>query len=153
MFDSLKALFSGETAAEDGDAAPRIDQRLAEAALMFHVIAADGRITEAERQRMESALQSEYGLSDEETAELYRAARSAEREAVDLFRFTNILKRKLDREQRIAIIERLWELVFADGELHELEDNVVWRIAKLIEVETPDRIAMKQRVRNRLGAP
>ena len=46
----------------------------------------------------------------------------------------------------------MWEIVFADGHLHELEDNVVWRIAKLLEVENADRIAMKQRVREKRGA-
>ena len=47
------------------------------------------------------------------------------------------------------MIERPWEMVFADGELHEFEDNVVWRVAQLLHVESPDRIAMKQRVRER----
>jgi uncharacterized tellurite resistance protein B-like protein len=44
----------------------------------------------------------------------------------------------------------MWEMVFADGKMHEFEDNIVWRIAQLLEVETQDRIAMKQRVRARL---
>ena len=42
-------------------------------------------------------------------------------------------------------------MVYADGELHELEDNVVWRIAELIHVERNDRIALRQRVETRRG--
>jgi uncharacterized tellurite resistance protein B-like protein len=98
---------------------------------------------------MESILRGEYGLSAEEMDALYEAAREADHEAVDLYRFTSTLKSHIDREERIAIIERMWEMVFADGVMHEFEDNVVWRIAQLLEVETPDRIAMKQRVRAR----
>lgn len=151
MFDALKRLFGEDSPGNDGIEAAFADDdmRLAEAALMFHVIASDGKVTDEERERMESLLTAEYGLSSDEMKTLYAAAREAEHEAVDLYRFTSTLKAQFDRDQRIALIERMWEMVFADGVMHEFEDNVVWRIAQLLEVETPDRIAMKQRVRAR----
>jgi len=150
MIDILKSLFSADKESENepivfGDN----DLRLAEAALMCHVIAADGKITQEETARMSSLLKEQYGLSDAEFEELFSAARKADLESVDLYRFTSLLKKHLDREQRIGIIEHLWEMVFADGKMHEFEDNVVWRAAQLLEVETQDRIAMKQRVRAR----
>lgn len=151
MFDTLKTLFAGKEEALPKPAFDGPDSRLAEAALMFHVIVADGVVDESEKARMLSVLKGEYELDDDKLDELFEAARLAESEAVDLYRFTSLLKREFDRDQRIALVERMWEMVFADGHLHELEDNVVWRIAKLLEVETADRIAMKQRVRERRG--
>jgi uncharacterized tellurite resistance protein B-like protein len=152
MFDLLKNLLSDDSAVEaEAEAAfPADDQKLAEAALMFHVIAADGEITDAEEARMKQLLSERYDLSGAEFSALYKAAQKADAEAVDLYRFTSLLKARLDRDQRIAIIEHMWEMVFADGKMHEFEDNIVWRIAQLLEVETQDRIAMKQRVRARL---
>ena len=38
----------------------------------------------------------------------------------------------------------MWDVVYADGELHELEDNTLWRVAELIGVDRRDRIAMRQ---------
>lgn len=151
MFDILKNFFNDERSGKDDAGINQVfdDQRLAEAALMFHVIAADGRITDEEQARMKEILTGQYDLSESEFARLFAAARDADNEAVDLYRFTSLLKSRLDRNQRIAIIEHMWEMVFADGKMHELEDNVVWRIAQLMEVETQDRIAMKQRVRAR----
>lgn len=150
MFDILKSMFSESSANSDSlEAFAANDQRLAEAALMFHVIAVDGEITPEERSRMDALLGSLYDLSEEQLVDLYERAEKADRDSVDFYRFTSLLKKKLDRDQRIGVIERLWELVFADGKIHEFEDNVVWRIAQLLEVETPDRIAMKQRVRKR----
>jgi uncharacterized tellurite resistance protein B-like protein len=151
MFDLLRNFFSDERSGSEDAGVNRIanDQQLAEAALMFHVIAADGRITDAEQARMKEILIGQYDLSEGEFSQLFAAAREADGEAVDLYRFTSLLKARLDRNQRIAIIEHMWEMVFADGKMHELEDNVVWRIAQLMEVETQDRIAMKQRVRAR----
>lgn len=151
MFDLLKNLFADEVAgkAETSTALGPDDFQLAEAALMFHVMAADGDIRDEERARMKELLVSQYDLSDVQFNELFEAARQADAEAVDLYRFTSILKARLDRDERIGIVEHMWEMVFADGKMHEFEDNVVWRIAQLLEVETQDRIAMKQRVRAR----
>ena len=52
---------------------------------------------------------------------------------------------------RILLVEDLWEMVYADGELHEFEDNVVWRVAELLGVEARHRMMLKQRVKDRLG--
>jgi len=38
-------------------------------------------------------------------------------------------------------------------EAHELEDNVVWRVAELVGVESRDRILMRQKVREGRGLP
>ncbi|MCC0022497.1 MAG: TerB family tellurite resistance protein [Nitratireductor sp.] len=153
MFEALKSLFGAddETNANGSLFGGPDDVRLASAALMFHVINADGVITDDERARMKSVLESEFSLSSDEVDQLYQAAQDADSEAIDLYRFTSTLKRQFDHAERIKVVENLWEMVFADGELHELEDHVLWRIAELLEIERNDRIALKQRVRERHG--
>ncbi len=69
----------------------------------------------------------------------------ADKEAIDLYAFTSVLKRHLDAEARKAFIGMMWEIVYADGELHELEDNTVWRVAELIGVESRDRIEARRK--------
>ena len=46
-------------------------------------------------------------------------------------------------------MEDLWEMVYADGEMHEAEDNVVWRVAELLGITSDKRIALKVRVKRR----
>ena len=75
------------------------------------------------------------------------AAEAADREAVDLYGFTSVLKRQLDEKDRERIVEMMWELVFADGKVHEFEDNLVWRAAELLGVSSQARIRLKQAVR------
>ena len=77
---------------------------------------------------------------------LAKAGEKADNEAIDLYAFTSVLKRHLDAEARKAFIELMWEIVYADGEVHELEDNIVWRVAELIGVESRDRIEARRRV-------
>ncbi len=43
----------------------------------------------------------------------------------------------------------MWEIVFADGEVHEFEDNVVWRVAELLGVSSRDRIRLRKRIEGR----
>jgi uncharacterized tellurite resistance protein B-like protein len=40
----------------------------------------------------------------------------------------------------------MWELVYADGQVSEFEDNVVWRAADLLAVSSRDRLDLKHRV-------
>jgi uncharacterized tellurite resistance protein B-like protein len=46
----------------------------------------------------------------------------------------------------------MWELVYADGQVSEFEDNVVWRAADLLGVSARDRIDLKHRVAGRQSA-
>jgi len=71
---------------------------------------------------------------------------AAEREAVDLYRFTSVLKRRTTEEERVRIIENLWEIVFSDGKSHEFEENLVWRVAELLGVHRQERLARKRAV-------
>ena len=73
------------------------------------------------------------------------AGGEADDEAVDLYAFTSVLKRHLDEKARIEFVGLMWEIVFADGELHELEDHTLWRIAELIGVDRRDRILQRQK--------
>ena len=147
MFDRiltfLKELPSGE--AEKRKAPGAEDPRVAAAALMYHVMDADGVRHDAEWERMKEILGEAYGLSGEALDRLVAAGGEADENAVDLYAFTSVLKRHLDAEARIEFIGLLWEVVFSDGELHELEDHTLWRIAELIGVDRRDRILARQK--------
>ncbi|MET3661621.1 TerB family tellurite resistance protein [Aquamicrobium ahrensii] len=122
------------------------DPRVAAAALLYHVMNVDGVRQDAEWERLKAVLGESYSISGAELDELALAGEQADREAVDLYAFTSVLKRHLDVEGRKAFITLMWEIVFADGELHELEDNTVWRVAELLDVERQDRIAARRKV-------
>ncbi|MBO6813716.1 MAG: TerB family tellurite resistance protein [Rhizobiaceae bacterium] len=121
-------------------------KQLAEAALMYHVIAVDGVVRENERIRLAEILGNQFELAENQLQNLLSEAKEAEQEAIDLYAFTSVLKRGLSYEDRTSIIENLWEMVFADGVIHELEDNVVWRVAELLGVDSRDRMLLKQSV-------
>lgn len=153
MLDRLKAFLNSLSDHPRNRAPQADDPRVAAAALMFRVVDADGVRDEAERRRLADMLAGTYALSGGELDRVLEAGEEADREAIDLFAFTSVLNRALDEAAKIEFIGILWELVYADGELHELEDNLVWRVAELIGVSPRDRVLARQRVRDARGLP
>ncbi len=120
------------------------DPRVAAAALLFHVMNADGVRQDSEWDRVKQLLAETYNLSGADLDALVTAGEKADNEAIDLYTFTSVLKRHLDEEERIAFIRLMWDIVYADGVVHELEDNTLWRVAELIGVDRRDRVLARQ---------
>jgi len=152
MFERIAAFLKELNASPDENDGgfSRDDPRLAAAALMYHVIGADGVYSDVEMDRLGDLLQENYALDDETLSRLVAAARAADREAVDLYQFTSVLMRSLSGDERLKFIELLWEIVYSDGENHELEDNLVWRVAELLGVDGRDRVLLRQAVQARV---
>jgi uncharacterized tellurite resistance protein B-like protein len=120
--------------------------RLAATALLIHVVSLDGEPSQAEQQKLHSLIESHFGLDRGSADRLIAAATRVEGEAVDLYHFTSVIMREVDDAGRLRIVEMMWELVYADGEVTEFEDNVVWRASDLLGVSARDRIELKHRV-------
>ena len=135
-----------QQSAEEGETFDETDHRLAIAALLVHAISIDGIVEEAEKTTIRAILKREYDFSDEQTSTLIAEARERDNEAVDLYTFTSVLKRALDADGRKRSIEMLWEIVYADGEVHEFEDNMVWRVAELLGVSRRERLRLKKQI-------
>lgn len=148
MLAAIRQFFDRLT--DDGNAVDMGEEevRLAVAALLYHVTAVDGVVTPAERAMLGDLLKSTFELDAQSTRSLVEAAETADDEAVDLFHFTSLLKQRLSVADRERIIEMMWRLVFADGGMHEFEENVVWRVAELLAVPSDVRIRLKLAVRD-----
>jgi uncharacterized tellurite resistance protein B-like protein len=94
-------------------------------------------------------IEERFGLDPKAAAELIATAEQSDREAVDFYHFTSVLKRALDDDGRQKIVEMLWDIAYADGVADEFEENTIWRIAELLGVSTRDRVLLRQRVAGR----
>ena len=141
MFDALSKLF----ARPEADTAPP-DARLSVATLLVHLAAVDGMVSADERRTISAVLEKRYGLTDDQVRKLVAEATRRDAESVDFYRFTSALAR-LPEDERTGIIREMWQVVYADGQNHELEDNMVWRVAELIGVSTRQRTLLRREVR------
>jgi uncharacterized tellurite resistance protein B-like protein len=122
------------------------DYRLAAAALLVHAAAIDGEMSQRERDKLHAVIKLRFALNDQAADELIAKATEAEHESVDLYHFTRQLNRSLDEPGRARVIEMMWEIVFADGQRDELEDNLLWRAADLLGVSPRERIELRRRI-------
>jgi uncharacterized tellurite resistance protein B-like protein len=152
MINRISSLFARGPQAEIAAAGPRGDKHLAAAVLLVEAAAMDGNFDESERAAIEAALGARFGLGNDEIASLMVLAESAQDEASHLLRFTRAVKDGCSAEERIELIEMLWEVVYADGELHDYEANLMRRIGGLLYVSDRDRGAARKRVLARLTA-
>lgn len=128
-----------------------IDSRLALGALLVRVAKADENYDADEAVRIKRILAKRYGLSAESAADLRAQCEDLEFEAPDTVRFTRAIKEATPLEDRISIIEALWEIAFADGARDAEEDAVVRLVAELLGVSDVERAAARQRVQVNLG--
>ena len=122
------------------------DYRLAAAALLIHVTTVDGDMSTVERDKLRAVLKRRFALDDAATTELIDAAIAADRDAVDLYHFTSLINRALDEEGRLRMVEMMWEMIYADGQVTEFEENVVWRASDLLGISSRSRIEIRHRV-------
>jgi uncharacterized tellurite resistance protein B-like protein len=129
------------------------DYRLAAAALLVHAAAIDGDVTDAEREELLAVIRQQFKLDEATTDELVAEATEAENESIDLYHFTSLINRSLDEEGRRRVVEMMWEIAYADGDVDEFERNLIWRAADLLGVSSRERIELGQRVASHRRRP
>ena len=127
--------------------------QLAATALLIHVVSLDGEPSEVEKKKLHSLIESRFGLDRGTADHLIASATLVEGEAVDLYHFTSVIMRSVDEAGRLRIVEMMWELAYADGNITEFEDNVVWRASDLLGISSRDRLELKHRVAEKKSAP
>jgi uncharacterized tellurite resistance protein B-like protein len=121
------------------------DHKMAVAALLVHLAAVDGAVKMEEREAIKAALMDAYDLDRGDVDRLVTEATRRDAEAVDFYQFTSALT-ALPDEEKLQIVRMMWQVVFADKKNHELEDNMVWRIAELIHVSARDRTVLRNQM-------
>lgn len=140
MFSALMRLLDAPTAQ------PVPDLRLSVAVLLLEAARQDDTFDPSERTRIEQLLTSRFGLSAQECAQLMSAAEARASQMVQLHGHTSHIVERMTPDERIQLIEMLWDVAYADGVLDPEEDLLIRRIAGLIYVSDRDRVLARQRV-------
>jgi uncharacterized tellurite resistance protein B-like protein len=151
MLDRLHRLLTGRAPQPDRAAHSFEERQLAAAALMVEAATMDDTFDAAERERITSLVRARFGLSPEEAQDLVAEAASAASASVEWHGFTRAIKDGFDHGERVQLIEMLWEVAYADGELHDYEASLLRRTAGLLYVSDRDSGEARKRVLTRLG--
>jgi uncharacterized tellurite resistance protein B-like protein len=147
MIDLVKRFFGKTQKGEgDQDEGASHDIRIATCALLLEMANIDGEFSAAERKNILATLKKDYHLSDAYAEELIKASNEELRGSVDLWRFTNLINRNYSIEEKIQIIETVWEIAYTDGKVDKYEDYLVHKLAKLLHLTQKQLIDTKLRV-------
>lgn len=149
MLTFLKSLF------EDSDQETPEDEAhakaLAAATLFFEAAASDGTLAPKEVDRISHLLISRFGLSELAAQEMCRQAQNRQSTAIEISNFTRDAKNRFKPEERIELIEMLWEVAYADGVLEDFEANLMRRLGGLLYVDDRDSGKARKRAIETLG--
>lgn len=150
MIERLRRMLAGKP----GETIPAGRERLhlAAAALLVEAALVDGAIDEAERAAIARVLADRFALTASEVAGLLEDAESKVHASVGVYRAISAIRDALAAEERVAVVEMLWEVVYADAVLHDYEANLLRRVAGLLHVSDAECGVVRRRVLARLEA-
>lgn len=151
MLDRLSRIFAPPPAGSAPQAHSFEERQLAAAALMVEAARLDDQFEAREREQIRTLLRERFALSPEDGDLLLAEAERESERSVEWQGFTRTVKEGFDLPERLALIEMLWEVVYADGELHDYEASLLRRVTGLLYVSDRDSGEARKRALTRLG--
>lgn len=143
MFSAINQLLKDFIEGDSNKSKPAISLEVACTVLLFEVIKADGIIKDEEHQKILDLTRQQFQLSAEEVKQITEQALEESNNAIDFFQFTKKINQHYSIEQRIEIVNKLWKIAYADGELSPIEEHTIRRIADLLHLKHSEFISTK----------
>jgi uncharacterized tellurite resistance protein B-like protein len=121
--------------------------QIATAALLMEMMRADANVSEVEQRTIINALRSKFKLTEDEINTMLKLAEDEIWKSTGYFEFTSLINKGFTYEQKLKVVEHLWEVAFSDASLDKHEEYMVRKIADLIYVSHKDFIEAKLRMR------
>jgi len=147
MLNKLNEFFSTLITPSNGAPPPEHTLQLATAVLMIEVMRADAESSEAELATVMRILKQRFQLTDREVQQLSALGQLTAQHATDLHQFTSLLNRELAREEKLFIVEYMWQVAYADRHISAHENHLMRRMTDLLHISQADYIAAKMRAK------
>ena len=146
MRDMIKRLFKGSAAGNDSGRGPAPDRRVATCALFVEMGRIDASFTPDEVERVVSILKEKYGLSKDAADALMAEADRALEESVDLWQFARLINENYSNDEKMEIVEMLWQIVYVDGKMDAHEHYLMNKMRNLLRLDHHRVIEAKRKV-------
>ena len=137
----FKKIFQNEESEE-----PTIDDKTsikACVALLLETSMADEILDESELMALKNTLQKDFQINEDEIDELIDLAKENVEDSTSLYEFTRDINDNFDAAERVKLIESMWKIAYADGNIDKYEEHIIRKVANLIYVAHSDFIKAK----------
>ena len=143
MLKKIQAFFAAEAANDVDDEAAL---HLAAAMLLIEVAKSDHVVRDLQIEQLKDVLRREWALEDSDLIELVSVARDEAEAHASLHEQVALVNANFSAQQKFNLVRGLWEVAYADDELHHHEELLIRRLADLMYVSHTDFIRSKHLV-------
>lgn len=150
MIGLIRNLLQSDNPQNDRERFERV--QVAICALLLEVAHSDGHYHAVEARVVHDLLADKFRLSADAVAELVDYAHQKRDESLDLFQFAREINAHFSRDEKLDVMEGLWRVIYADGELDKHEDALARQMAQLLRLSHKDVIDRKIKVLDAMQA-
>jgi uncharacterized tellurite resistance protein B-like protein len=145
MLNKLSNFLTAMITPDTVEVRPENTLQLATAVLLIEVMQSDAESTDEEKATVLNILKERFHLSDAEVVQLIEQGHRKAKTASDLYQFTSLINRELDRSEKGLIIEYMWQVAYADRHISAHENHLMRKLVDLLHIPHGDNIAAKMR--------
>ncbi len=153
MMNIVKCLFNKNKKSEAGalKKTTKYDLRVATCALFVEMARIDGTFTKEEMGKILLILKDKYNLSKEHADALIEEADKELDESVDLWQFARLINENCSNQEKLNIIETLWQIVYVDKRMDKYEHYLMNKLQNLLRLSHDQLIEAKIKVKRSMG--
>ena len=148
MFQNLKNIFE-KVKQENNSEVEIIEEEIhAVLSLLIEACKVDGIVSDNEIEKITDLLINKFHLELSKAKNAVNFVLEKANEKVEIFTDIKVVLDTMDHEERIKVVEMLWGVVLADGNVDDYESNLMRKISSLLHVSSFETAEAKKRAMN-----
>ena len=148
MFQNLKNIFD-KVKQENNSEVEILEQEIyAVLSLLIEACKVDGIVSDDEIEKITDLLINKFHLEPSKAKNAVNFVLEKENEKVEIFSDIKVILDTMDHEERIKVVEMLWGVVLADGNIDDYEANLMRKISSLLHISSFETAEAKKRAMN-----
>ena len=148
MFQNLKNIFE-KVKQENNSEVEIIEEEIhAVLSLLIEACKVDGIVSDNEIEKITDLLINKFHLEPSKAKNAVNFVLEKANEKVEIFTDIKVVLDTMDHEERIKVVEMLWGVVLADGNVDDYESNLMRKISSFLHLSSFETAEAKKRAMN-----
>lgn len=126
---------------------PEFEVELIAAVLAYEIARSDGEITEEESNLLINEIKKISVKVEKNDDEVLSLIEKHSNDSISFHEFVEDINKDFSKEEKISLIEFLWDMAYADSKLDVDEERLIRRIADLIRIKDVDVLKLKHKAK------
>ena len=124
-----------------------IDKNAIITSILYECANEDGNVNNSEINQIKTLLNSKLGLSEDEADTIFKKAEDLSKNRIELYSLSKEIRDNFDKDEIIKILEYMWAVVLADGELDDFEAALMSKAVGLLHLTGRESAEARERAK------